>query len=291
MSEVQLETDALVDDLLRYPASFVHGWQHPLYAGYYCQPHHHETLEIVYHPTGRGHTTLATGERIGFAEEDVIIYGRLVRHDQSMDAPGIDACIQLAPHAAASPGVDQCRIAHVDDAGLRDEMLRLSQPLPLKSKAERAAADLRVTAVLARLLELSRPVGPAPEVARSQRHVESVRTYIRTHYATIGNVEEAARMAEISYHHLRHLFAEHYGVSMRQYLIDVRIDAAKRLLTHSPLPQKAIADLCGFANERYFSTCFRQRVGMTAGDYRDRTCTCAAKEAAHAEPVLERAST
>lgn len=266
------ETDVagLVGWLGRHPVTFAHGWRQSLYAGHYCPAHQHDCIEIVFHKSGGGWTTLGMDDRILYSHDDVVIYGRQQRHDQSVEVEGLDACIQFNLHSSAPTGFDACRVGAIEDRCVQEELMCMAQTLPLRSPAERLSADLRATALLARLLELTRPVGPATEVARAERQVERVRAYIRSHYATIGNVEEVAAFADISYHHLRHVFADVCGISLRQYLIDVRIDAAKRLLAHSPLSQKTIAEMCGFANERYFSTCFRQRVGVTAGEFRDK---------------------
>ena len=57
-------------------------------------------------------------------------------------------------------------------------------------------------------------------------------------------------------------------MSLKAWLGRVRLERARELLTHSPLPIKAIARACGFQNERYFTTCFRRAFGQPPGAFR-----------------------
>lgn len=61
-----------------------------------------------------------------------------------------------------------------------------------------------------------------------------------------------------------------YGYSIKQYQLQQRILLAKRKLVTTNLPVKAIAQQCGFANEKYFITYFKQKTGLTPGLYRKR---------------------
>ena len=63
-------------------------------------------------------------------------------------------------------------------------------------------------------------------------------------------------------------FKQLYGVSIYHYLVGLRIERGKHLLSETSLPVKAIAVDCGFSNSQHFITTFRKWVGVTPGGYR-----------------------
>ena len=72
----------------------------------------------------------------------------------------------------------------------------------------------------------------------------------------------------VSHDYLRHCFKDRYRGSLAGWLSEVRIERAKELLVHSRLPLKTVAAMCGFANERYFSSVFRKREACAPGEFR-----------------------
>lgn len=55
-----------------------------------------------------------------------------------------------------------------------------------------------------------------------------------------------------------------------EFLTDCRMEAAIRMLTKSDLPIGSIAGRCGFQSSRYFSTAFKNRIGVSPGSFRTR---------------------
>lgn len=58
------------------------------------------------------------------------------------------------------------------------------------------------------------------------------------------------------------------GQSVGQYVADYRMTRAKELLTGTRLPLSEIAIMLGYSSQRYFSSAFKQRTGMTPSAYR-----------------------
>lgn len=64
------------------------------------------------------------------------------------------------------------------------------------------------------------------------------------------------------------LFRRHAGVSPQAYSLTQRIEQAGRLLHHSPLGIKEIADLTGFCDRYHFSRAFRRCRGTSPAAFR-----------------------
>lgn len=80
-----------------------------------------------------------------------------------------------------------------------------------------------------------------------------------------------ARLAyecNISEVYFRKLFTKHFGISPKQFIIDLRIQRAKQMLGEGPLSIFVISEKCGFSNPYHFCRLFKQRVGITPSEYR-----------------------
>jgi AraC-like DNA-binding protein len=82
------------------------------------------------------------------------------------------------------------------------------------------------------------------------------------------SVPELARGLFLSQSRLQHLFKETTGMSLLEYLLQVRIDHACALLRDTRLPIVHIAGQVGFHDRAYFTRQFRNRTGETPMHYR-----------------------
>ena len=58
------------------------------------------------------------------------------------------------------------------------------------------------------------------------------------------------------------------GISPQQYLTNLRLEAAHRALRESENSIQEIAAACGLRDKDHFYALFKQRFGMTPGEYR-----------------------
>jgi len=79
--------------------------------------------------------------------------------------------------------------------------------------------------------------------------------------------KKIANLCGISEVYFRKLFREQYSTTPKQYIIDIRIDKAKQLLTDGILKINAIAECCGFSNSYHFCRVFRNKTGMSPSEY------------------------
>ncbi len=76
-----------------------------------------------------------------------------------------------------------------------------------------------------------------------------------------------ANQCNISEVYFRKLFTKEYGISPRQYIIDIRINKAKQLLTEGIYKINVISEKCGFTNPYHFSRLFKEKTGLTPTEY------------------------
>jgi AraC-like DNA-binding protein len=92
----------------------------------------------------------------------------------------------------------------------------------------------------------------------SQKLAEQIRSYIDLHYTEPILVNELAQIARCSPNHLNTLFRKHVGIPVHQYILQQRLQEAKRLLENSEYTIKEVAYRMGFNDPLYFSRIFRK---------------------------------
>lgn len=79
--------------------------------------------------------------------------------------------------------------------------------------------------------------------------------------------EVLAQKCNLSEVYFRKLFSKIYGVTPKQYILDIRINKAKQLLTEGIIKVSSISEECGFTNQYHFSRIFKLKTGLTPTDY------------------------
>ena len=77
-----------------------------------------------------------------------------------------------------------------------------------------------------------------------------------------------AESAGVSEVYLRKLFCRYYGVPPMRYLQQFRLNKSMIRLLQSSVSISEIALECGYTNPYHFCRAFKQRTGMTPGEYR-----------------------
>lgn len=96
-----------------------------------------------------------------------------------------------------------------------------------------------------------------------------VSTYIREHIADASmTLKDAAAAAFLSPNYLTHLLRKETGSTFSELVLDRRMRLARTHLINSTKPISHIAQVCGFADEAYFSRRFRKANGLPPGQFR-----------------------
>jgi AraC-like DNA-binding protein len=87
-----------------------------------------------------------------------------------------------------------------------------------------------------------------------------------------GNItiKEIATACSLSPSHFARRFRITFGQSVRQYLIRLRLERAKSLLTESRTPLAEVAELTGFCDQAAFTRAFSRTERMTPSRWRKR---------------------
>ena len=101
-------------------------------------------------------------------------------------------------------------------------------------------------------------------------HLRRARDEADRHYATALDLNALARAAHVSKYHFARSFARAYGETPMRYLTRRRIERAQDLLRSANLTVTEVCMLVGFSSLGSFSSRFRELVGESPTQYRDR---------------------
>ncbi len=93
--------------------------------------------------------------------------------------------------------------------------------------------------------------------------------YIENNYELSLTLEKVAKTFHFSAGHFSRLFISSLGISFTEYLSNVRIRHAKRLLIQTSKSIMEIALEIGYCNGDYFSSRFKSKTGMTPSEFRN----------------------
>lgn len=154
-------------------------------------------------------------------------------------------------------------IFHYEGDELNYLFLKLNKAYHQKSYVR----DLMLTSVLYKVLAFLCQHFPKAHLEHID-YVHEIMQYITMH------VDEPIKISELAHHigidrsYMTRLFKAQCDCSLKDYINQVKLDEAKRLLKTTDLKIHAIANLVGFNDELYFSRWFTNQTHISASQYR-----------------------
>ncbi|RWE37086.1 MAG: AraC family transcriptional regulator [Mesorhizobium sp.] len=92
----------------------------------------------------------------------------------------------------------------------------------------------------------------------SLRGARRVQEFLRENFTRKLTLAEMAAVCGLSPSHFVRAFSRTFGVPPHQYVLDLRLDLAERLLADSRLTIADIAHSCGFSSQSHFTTVMKK---------------------------------
>ena len=106
--------------------------------------------------------------------------------------------------------------------------------------------------------------------ACGDRDISTALSFIRQEACRGITVADVARRIPLSRSVLNRRFKKIVGRSLKEEILHMQLNMAKRLLINTNLPITAVSSNTGFCEARYFSTVFRRWTGSTPSGYRQQ---------------------
>lgn len=100
--------------------------------------------------------------------------------------------------------------------------------------------------------------------------VSDIETYIDKNYASIGNTTEVAEYLQISASYANSVFKAQKGVTIFEFLVERKMNAACKMLMNPYCRINEIAAELGYISPAYFTSVFKLHYNMTPKEYRKK---------------------
>lgn len=104
----------------------------------------------------------------------------------------------------------------------------------------------------------------------SKSQVTSIKKYIDQHFTEEVSLSMLSDIFFMDSDYASKLFKKEYGISIKNYIIDKRIEAAKELLASTTLPVNTVAINVGYENYSYFTRLFKKVTNLTPVEFRNQ---------------------
>jgi AraC-like DNA-binding protein len=157
--------------------------------------------------------------------------------------------------------------------GLLEEksLVTMREDLGRTADAAQKTPDL-VSAFRSAVAQISEALD-RPVAARQERSLKRAVEYVREHYTEPLRLESVARIAGFAPGYFSRLFLKRERTSFAGYVLGMRIERAKQLLSSTELDAARIGTMCGFGTPQYFSAAFRRETRLTPGAWRAKART------------------
>ncbi|MCR8659587.1 response regulator transcription factor [Paenibacillus endoradicis] len=100
--------------------------------------------------------------------------------------------------------------------------------------------------------------------------IEKIKAILLKQYDRNFDLERIAETIGMSSHYVSRLFKQETGVTITDYLIDIRIDKAKQFLINYPhMKNYEISQSVGYSDPVYFQKLFKKVTGLTPREYKE----------------------
>ena len=120
--------------------------------------------------------------------------------------------------------------------------------------------------------KISEAVGniKAKKIESTLSTVEKAKEYILDNYSKDISLDDVSKQVNISPYYFSKMFKAELGINFIDYLTDIRMNQAKKLLAAGELSMKEICSAVGYSDPNYFSRTFKKNVGVTPTEYREK---------------------
>ncbi|SFS57666.1 response regulator [Paenibacillus sp. BC26] len=106
--------------------------------------------------------------------------------------------------------------------------------------------------------------------SKNTKVVDTIIGIIKSKYHEQITIEDISKSVYLSGRYANALFKKEVGKTIFDYVIEVRIDAAKKLLKDKDSRVASVAEEVGYMNTSYFCLAFKKNVGMTPAEYKSK---------------------
>ena len=185
--------------------------------------------------------------------EDGVALARWLREEQSI-------AILFVTGLKDKANIDRARSVHPDGYLIKPVSRETLYSAIELAIANRAQADSHLRTAI--------PEKSSDDSVFSEYVTEQLKLHIDRSFSKQITTDELSKIGGVTRYHFVRKFKNTFGTTPHQYVVDQRIDEAKRLLSQTDWTIGQVAEAVGYQHQAHFSTAFKSRVGMNPRRYR-----------------------
>jgi AraC-like DNA-binding protein len=151
------------------------------------------------------------------------------------------------------------RLAELNRSDLRD----------IKIETEIKILLLQALIIVHKLLQMNDSINLPNKKEEKAVYAEKIVNYLQLHFMNKLTLESIADNMNLSRSYVAHVLKTKTGYTVMEFVMECRLTHAKYLLEMEPLkPIKDVAYESGFESATHFSRYFKEKVGVTAKEFR-----------------------
>lgn len=154
------------------------------------------------------------------------------------------------------------------DSFVEDLMKRLWDASAGRYPMDSYLADGLLTSIMAQLLARAGAGESHTLVSMPEWRLKRVKEFVESHLGDEIRLDDLAGAAGLSRRHFARSFQQQTGETPHRWLVQRRLETARKLLETTDNSLCDIASMCGFASQSHFTTALKQHTGMTPQRWR-----------------------
>lgn len=235
---------------------------------YNVSKHAHDDWELVYCTDGSGVFTFPSGASVEYKRGDIVLIPPDSMHENTSEAGFTNIHINMSNGSFSSniPSVitDDTE-GHILNA-FEDAFFFYHSNLNKRQLILSGLGNLLANYVIA--FRSNKPLSKLVEEIKA----DIVKNFPDPQY----NLEGFMHTFPFSYDYLRKLFKSEIGMTPHNYLVEMRMQSAEKLLIdakHNELNISMISQMCGYEEPLYFSRVFKKHFGLSPSAYISKKIT------------------
>lgn len=259
------------------------------YAHFTYPWHFHAEYEIIYFKEGTG-TSFIGNNMENFKDGDFILIGSNLHHYMKSDDVYHAADSSLRTKGTIiqfEQDFMQYSIRHyiqftkikklLDDsqrgiyfpAGCSGKALELLESIPLESGMDQILSILQLFKEMSDISsKVILPPSEQMDQIRGNSRIDKILAYLNQHYTRHMDLNEISCLAAMSPASFCRFFKSKTGKTLKNYILDMRIGYACKLLSLDNMNISQISTECGFDTISHFNKSFKKNTGFTPTEYR-----------------------